>query len=537
MEENLRFKANIDDIKEGINFLNDKKIVAIRKNGKIRAITNRCQHMNGQFLKEEGHDCVKCPFHNWTLNLATLEYSNPEGLKHKRELIVEYSGESVLFSENPLYSVKYWRESRKKQDLKQNEFGVTYYSHACFKVTAGESTFFADPWVYGPSFTKGWWLVHKTPENWRNDIAHSMGIYISHNHSDHMNIFSLKEIVKLNPEIPLFIPDFDGSDMEVILERVGFRNIKVTPFNTWVEIAPETFIMILPDETGRHDSGMLFEYKGNRVLTTVDCGNCCSGELPGDIDLLMTSFAGGATGYPVCWEEIYNEKKIENFLKKNRRVMIDRVYSELGKTSARSYIPYAGYFTEAHPEDVRIRELNKKNSADDVVNAVNKEFPNVATHIPVSGDFFDLSLMENTGNEVQEFHDYESWEIEKFEKELKRERLSNEELREYFKNLDFKDNLTLHIVECEDDFTSKHREFYVDFSQKSGQLVHFDEFDRVDGNRYLRMQVKESSFNYVLREKLPWEELSIGFQCRFYRDPDIYNFTFWNHVQNFVLKK
>jgi hypothetical protein len=48
------------------------------------------------------------------------------------------------------------------------------------------------------------------------------------------------------------------------------------------------------------------------------------------------------------------------------------------------------------------------------------------------------------------------------------------------------------------------------------------------------MKVRTSVFRYVLLNGLPWEEISIGFQARFYREPDIYEFDFWNHFQNFL---
>jgi hypothetical protein len=46
------------------------------------------------------------------------------------------------------------------------------------------------------------------------------------------------------------------------------------------------------------------------------------------------------------------------------------------------------------------------------------------------------------------------------------------------------------------------------------------------------MRCRSDVFRYALQEGLPWEEISIGFQARFYREPDVYNADFWNHFQN-----
>jgi CMP-N-acetylneuraminate monooxygenase len=36
----------------------------------------------------------------------------------------------------------------------------------------------------------------------------------------------------------------------------------------------------------------------------------------------------------------------------------------------------------------------------------------------------------------------------------------------------------------------------------------------------------------VVANGLPWEDLSIGFQCRVDRAPDVYNSDFWFHFTN-----
>jgi hypothetical protein len=71
------------------------------------------------------------------------------------------------------------------------------------------------------------------------------------------------------------------------------------------------------------------------------------------------------------------------------------------------------------------------------------------------------------------------------------------------------------------------REFFVDF--RGGEV---STEQPSPAARYLRMRVRADVFRHILRWGLPWEEISIGFQARFYREPDVYNFDFWNHFQN-----
>ena len=46
------------------------------------------------------------------------------------------------------------------------------------------------------------------------------------------------------------------------------------------------------------------------------------------------------------------------------------------------------------------------------------------------------------------------------------------------------------------------------------------------------IRVRKDALNTVLNNKLPFEDLLIGFQCRVNRKPNIYNFKFWNYFTN-----
>ena len=53
-----------------------------------------------------------------------------------------------------------------------------------------------------------------------------------------------------------------------------------------------------------------------------------------------------------------------------------------------------------------------------------------------------------------------------------------------------------------------------------------------DNRRYLCIKVRRYSLSYAIKNSLPWEEFSIGFQSRFTRHPNVYNFSFWDYFQN-----
>ena len=102
-----------------------------------------------------------------------------------------------------------------------------------------------------------------------------------------------------------------------------------------------------------------------------------------------------------------------------------------------------------------------------------------------------------------------------------------EGVKAYFEWAGYRGELILHVIETDESFDEVVREFFVDFSE----LTFSDE--RPDHScPYVRMMVRSDVFRHVLRYGLPWEEITIGFQARLYREPDVYNFDFWNHFQN-----
>ena len=50
--------------------------------------------------------------------------------------------------------------------------------------------------------------------------------------------------------------------------------------------------------------------------------------------------------------------------------------------------------------------------------------------------------------------------------------------------------------------------------------------------KYLQLKVRRDELIDVLFNRKPWEDLSIGFQCRVYRNPNIYNARFWFYFSN-----
>lgn len=527
------FAFRYADLDGEITFLDNGKIIVHKddKTGTITATRNRCKHQGGSFQKANG--CVlTCSRHGWKLDVSTMRYVNPLGGLTQEQLHIEHTPGGAV----QLFEVvdTHWEFDRQtKEPLSPAEFTICFYAHACVEVRCGSKGLFTDPWLVGPAFTRGWWLVHQPPADWLERLASADAIYISHNHSDHLNVHTLTLLAARNPNVPMFVPAFDSDSCALLLRKIGLRNITTAPFGVWIALGNHGRFMLLQDSTGRHDSGILIEYKGHRVLNTVDSQNLCNGILPA-VDVLLTSFAGGASGYPLCWEQ-YSEQYIATFVQNRRRAALLHVLSMVGKVQPKVYIPFAGYFTEAHPADSEIRRLNVKNTPQEVCEFIIKHYPDIFTWIPEPGGILDIGLCQSyppltqPAEAVYDFNKY----LQEIQESLTFPALQTiEGIKEYFRWAGFQSDLVLHVIETNEDFQSVMREFYVDFFDLS-----FPNSRPLRGHRYLRMRCRSDVFRHVLRKGLPWEEISIGFQARLFREPDVYNFDFWDHFQNKLPKE
>jgi CMP-N-acetylneuraminate monooxygenase len=255
------------------------------------------------------------------------------------------------------------------------------------------------------------------------------------------------------------------------------------------------------------------------------------GDLP-TVDLLLSQFAGGASGYPVCWEELYGEERVAQIVRRNRAQTRAYVLDLVAAVKPRAWMPIAGYFHEAHPSDAQIASRNTKNDPDAIATAVAARFPSVRTHRAIPGAAIDLASPDErdphaAGAATRPAHDFAPY-LRAIAEDADFAPLGTlEGVQKYFDWSGFRGDLVLHVVETSEDFATILRELYVDFA--TGRVT----FERpASRGRYERMRVRSDVLRHVMRRGASWEEISIGFQARFFREPDVYNMDFWMHFQH-----
>tara|TARA_B100000795_G_scaffold259839_1_gene235157 strand:- start:42 stop:1517 length:1476 start_codon:yes stop_codon:yes gene_type:complete len=410
---------------------------------------------------------------------------------------------------------------------------VRFFNHAFLKVSGDDFSFLTDPWAIGPAFNTGWWLKHSTKKDWISQLNNSNFIYISHNHPDHLHPLTLS---KINKTIPIVVPNFLTKSAEHYIKDLGFKNIQVLDFNIQYNLKGTSLnISLLKSGDFREDSGIYFsngEFKG---LLSVDSNIINFDRLP-KVNFYGSSFAGGASGYPLMFDNYKFEEKLKISLK-NKNFVKMKIYNQLKKISPNYYMPYAGFFKEKLKRDEKILKYNDKNSIDDYSKfcELNKtELLNVLKDDVYQ--FNGIKLISKKNIDIQKTKDLSPERyLEYYKKEFVK--IDEKYIKEYFLKSNFKDNLLLYIVLTDDNFKELNKNYLINFSKSQISFSKISKFTKSflkkDLNyKKLVLKVRKESFLNTIYNKLPWEDLSIGFQCKILRNPNLYNVNFWHHFTN-----
>ena len=91
---------------------------------------------------------------------------------------------------------------------------------------------------------------------------------------------------------------------------MGFNNLYPLKHDEGlVDHKLELFITVLKSGDFRDDSGILIKYGEFSALMNVDTNYINFYKLPEEITFLATAFASGASGFPLCFENLTEKQK------------------------------------------------------------------------------------------------------------------------------------------------------------------------------------------------------------------------------------
>ena len=416
----------------------------------------------------------------------------------------------------------------------KKEMSIRFFNHAFLNITGNNFSFCTDPWAIGPAFNTGWWLKHKTKDDWEKTLNNSNFIYISHNHPDHLHPLTLS---KVNKKTPIIVPKFLDDSAGKFVEDLGFEKIYRLDFDTKYNLEGTNLVIALfKSGDFREDSGIYFSYGNFAGLLSVD-SNMLNFERYPEVDLYGGSFAGGASGYPLMFENYEHDAQLKISLKE-KNFLRQKKYEQLKKIKPKFFLPYAGFFQEKLKRDSRIQKYNAKNKVNDYKKFC--ETQNIKLLDVESNDIYLFNGKKLISSKTVNKQHYKDLNENDYLKFFKKEysTVDKKYLENYFVKSNFKDNLVVYISLTDDNFKSLNLNYSIDFS---GEKIIFKSVDNLSekkvlnnktSKRILILKIRKESFLNTIYNKLPWEDLLIGFQCKVIRSPNIYNVNFWYHFTN-----
>ncbi|KAA0720598.1 Cytidine monophosphate-N-acetylneuraminic acid hydroxylase [Triplophysa tibetana] len=442
----LRLEASeVRELKYGINFKKNpedgKCYIVFKDKDKARACKNQCKHQGGLFIKDiEDLDgrTVRCTKHFWKLDVSTMEYVNPPDsfLQDELEVVVsDTDGSMELVELNP--PDPWTLDPREAQDLQPGELTLPH-----FEITRREAARYS----------------HLC---WRHLAA---GVLVPGEKRCELNKHHCCAFRRM-AECMLFARLSRLTIVHIDVEK-GYTNS--FSYSVISKVDEHLRFMILMD--GVHpemDTCLIVEYKGHMILNTVDCTRPNNGRLPQGVDVMMSDFAGGASGFPMTFHGgKYTESWKADFIKNERKKLLNYKTQLVKSLQPKIYCPFAGYFTEAHPSDRYIKETNIKNSAEDLNASIRKACPNTLTWTPSPCSVLDVAqaladqsnreAITQPPNTTKIYKD--SWDFDLYLEELNAA-ISNDIFEHkswiqfYYNWAGFKGyNLVIKVIETDDDF-------------------------------------------------------------------------------------
>ena len=522
------FKINKSKINDGLNLF--EEIIAIKDSEKnITFYDRNCDHSGGKLISTS-HNQIICPLHGWKFDPYSGKYTNVKITKKKLEH--KYDGE--------IYNVKIQQEvPHIKKINKEHKINIEFLNHACIFVDTPTLKFATDPWLIGPAFTTGWYLSKKTSIDAFDKLNNCNFIYISHNHPDHLHPLTLSKIKK---DMVFVTPNFKSSSTKSFLNSLGFKRVITFDFNKKYFLSDFNFT-ILKSGDFRDDSGILFNIGNFKALFTVDSNFLNFNKLPSNLTLLASSFAGGASGFPLCFENINHLNK-KNIL--NRNINAIKLLNEnvLKITKPKYFLPYAGFFTENAKRDSYIKQNNIKNNINDYKPMCQKNHTQLLNLEDSQKFYFHGEKITSSHKNIDKYlDDFLPNEYIANKKKIY-SNIDKKFIKNYFIESGYRSDLNLIIKLMNDNFSIIKLQFDIDFQKNKlifkNNNLNYKDLKYINQKKHLRvlqLKIRSESFLDIIYNGLPWEDFLIGFQTRVDRFPNIYNSDFWYHFTNIYIKK
>jgi L-ascorbate metabolism protein UlaG (beta-lactamase superfamily) len=414
-----------------------------------------------------------------------------------------------------------------------SEMNVTYLGHAAILLEAKGKRVLMDPWLNDPIYHGAWWHYPPLALGVR-DIPKPDYIYVSHEHADHFDPPTLKELDK---DIPILIANFANKRFYERFAALGFRNIHELEFGRPFDCGEGLQLYLIRPDRPWDDSAILVTDGATTVLNVNDCHlDEATLKQLGDrhqIDLAFLTFTG-ASQYPGCFELPPDLKRQRWQASKKAHLEEFVNWAKLLRT--KRAVPAAGNYALLSPEQLPLNTSDYVNNPQEAVDALATAAPEIEGLQMNPGDQWS----ERQG--LRRLHPAPDWNrrIEAIEalSHEKRDAVASyfateeaaplglyERFKEYFEDILAADPSVLEeigIVTWWQVDGPAGGDWVIDFTRDRDWVSR-----GVPAEWNLRIQIPDKLIHLGVTDQSPWENLILSFRARLARQPDRYMEGFW----------
>lgn len=428
-----------------------------------------------------------------------------------------------------------------------------FLNHASFIVRTGNNFLLTDPWYMKPAF--GSWLP--VPPLFIHPVyltsLKGLKILISHAHDDHFD----DEFVSLFDKKTIFITaQYKSKSVTRRLNKLGFFNV--------IEVGSEGesldgfHIKSFINPIVSHDDALYSIRTDDALLIHAnDCWNPLTEstlitlqseflKVPKDNGILMSQ-SNSASGFPLTYNNFTNERK-ETLLVEKIRKMSEQGIKNAAEIGVNKFLGYAGYslpFVKNHEEYISQSIFPQPSY---IKSLVDSDHLGVEILNMVPGDSFSFA------EGVQSF----AWE---FSGDIKNKSI---DFYNHYKHSNHGDSYNLKDIDNTEEFKNKIKYFLLDFEEEVLSQIERKNYEPTILNKVMKLKVedfgysislmfgkgignyktfnkkiilKSSMMNSVLLGTSTFENLYVGYNARFERNPEnVYNRDIIMHLINFSYK-
>ena len=219
-----------------------------------------------------------------------------------------------------------------------NNFKIYFINHSCFKVQMKNFSFLVDPWFSGTVFNNSWKLLKETNISEIN-LSDLKYIFISHEHPDHLNFKTLKEIYEIKKDVKIIFPYRKDLLVQRVLEKIGFEFHFIKQNSEKFYIDEKNYVKYFSNNMwGDHTIVFSIDKKiivnQNDDYTEQSTIKVIKKEFK-EIDLFFSQFS--LAGY------YGNSDNPDGIMKKGHKYHLDRVKKYFDDFKPKIFVPFASY--------------------------------------------------------------------------------------------------------------------------------------------------------------------------------------------------